>query len=231
MLIKPTSTDYKDHHDRWYPYVNHGGSIIAIAGDNFSVLGTDMRLSEDASGEIMSRHQSKAYKLTPTTMLGLCGFHGDVNYLLGQLEYSIKIYTRENYTTISTPALASMLACTLYNRRFFPLYVYNLLVGLDDEGKGCMFSFDPVGSYERESYKAGGSAAAMLQPILDNQIGNKNQNNIIVKIPLTPERAVSVVRDSFISAAERDVLTGDGITIHIITKDGITTKTEILRGD
>ena len=37
-------------------------------------------------------------------------------------------------------------------------------------GKGCVFSFDPVGSYEREVYRAGGSAASMLQPLLDNQV-------------------------------------------------------------
>lgn len=33
-----------------------------------------------------------------------------------------------------------------------------------------MYSFDPVGSYERERFRAGGSAAAMLQPLLDNQV-------------------------------------------------------------
>ena len=37
-------------------------------------------------------------------------------------------------------------------------------------GKGCIYSFDPVGSYEREVYRAGGSAASMLQPLLDNQV-------------------------------------------------------------
>lgn len=37
-------------------------------------------------------------------------------------------------------------------------------------GKGCIYSFDPVGSYEREEYRAGGSASAMLQPLLDNQV-------------------------------------------------------------
>ena len=33
-----------------------------------------------------------------------------------------------------------------------------------------MFSFDPVGSYERETYRAGGSASSLLQPLLDNQV-------------------------------------------------------------
>jgi len=37
-------------------------------------------------------------------------------------------------------------------------------------GKGCVYSFDPVGSYERETYRAGGSSASMLQPLLDNQV-------------------------------------------------------------
>ena len=33
-----------------------------------------------------------------------------------------------------------------------------------------MYSFDPVGSYERETYRAAGSAGAILQPLLDNQV-------------------------------------------------------------
>ena len=33
-----------------------------------------------------------------------------------------------------------------------------------------MFSFDPVGSYEREVYRAAGSASSLLQPLLDNQV-------------------------------------------------------------
>lgn len=37
-------------------------------------------------------------------------------------------------------------------------------------GRGAVYSFDPVGSYQRDSYKAGGSASAMLQPLLDNQV-------------------------------------------------------------
>jgi len=41
---------------------------------------------------------------------------------------------------------------------------------LSTPGKGCVYSFDPVGSYERETYRAGGSSASMLQPLLDNQV-------------------------------------------------------------
>ena len=49
-------------------------------------------------------------------------------------------------------------------------------------GKGCVFSFDPVGSYERETYRAGGSAASMLQPLLDNQVEFKNHLHLLVRL-------------------------------------------------
>ena len=41
-------------------------------------------------------------------------------------------------------------------------------------GKGCVYSYDPVGSYERESCRAAGTASALLQPLLDNQIAGKH---------------------------------------------------------
>ena len=88
----------------------------------------------------------------------------------------------------------------------------------------------------------------MLQPLLDNQvqpapcidwtytafpfkqIGFKNQDGV-TKEPITREKAVSLVKDVFISAAERDIYTGDGLQIHVITADGIETELLPLRRD
>jgi len=62
------------------------------------------------------------------------------------------------------------------------------------------------------------------------QIGYKNQTGV-VKEPITREKAVSLVKDVFISAAERDIYTGDGLQIHIILADGIETELVPLRRD
>lgn len=143
-------------------------------------------------------------------------------------------------------------------------------------GKGAVYSFDPVGSYQRDTYKAGGSASAMLQPLLDNQvhdthciliccchntctmfvsshdavfrhsvftadgvhsclsllpqIGFKNMEGV-QHVPLTKDKAVQLVKDVFISAAERDVYTGDALRICVITKEGINEQTIALRKD
>ena len=45
------------------------------------------------------------------------------------------------------------------------------------------------------------------------------------------ELAHQLIHDSFISAAERDINTGDGIIIYTITKDGKTEETIKLRRD
>ena len=42
---------------------------------------------------------------------------------------------------------------------------------------------------------------------------------------------MSLVKDVFISAAERDIYTGDGLQIHVISADGIDSELVPLRRD
>ena len=70
----------------------------------------------------------------------------------------------------------------------------------------------------------------MLQPLLDNQVGLKNMKGGVAP-NITKEKALTVIKDSFISAAERDTSTGDGIIINIITKSGIEVEHFALRKD
>jgi 20S proteasome subunit beta 6 len=67
-------------------------------------------------------------------------------------------------------SVARLTQTLLYGKRFFPYYVYTIMGGLDAEGKGAVYSFDPVGSYEREQCRAGGAAASLIMPFLDNQV-------------------------------------------------------------
>ncbi|KAL7046388.1 hypothetical protein ACKWTF_002558 [Chironomus riparius] len=210
------------------PYEYNGGSIVAIAGDNFAVIGADTRLS--AGYNIFSRNHSKLFHLTSTAVLASCGNWCDSDTLTSILQTRVRQYSdaHEN-KEISLNALAQLLSTMMYGRRFFPYYVSNVLAGIY-EGKGYVYSYDPIGHCERHTYRAGGSSSALLQPILDNQIGLKNMEEK-PNVPLTIERAVNLVRDTFISAAERDIYTGDGIQISIVTENGIEKRNEPLRKD
>ena len=37
-------------------------------------------------------------------------------------------------------------------------------------GKGCVFTYDAVGSYERTGYSAQGTGSTLMMPVLDNQL-------------------------------------------------------------
>jgi len=61
-------------------------------------------------------------------------------------------------------AIAQMLANTLYGRRFFPYYTWNILSGMDENGVGCVYSYDPVGNYERVRVNVTGSGEPLYAP-------------------------------------------------------------------
>lgn len=46
-----------------------------------------------------------------------------------------QMYKHSNNKTMTSGAIAAMLSTILYGRRFFPYYVYNIIGGLDEEGK------------------------------------------------------------------------------------------------
>jgi len=132
---------------------------------------------------------------------------------------------------MSVSACAQRLSHILYNKRFFPYYVHAILGGLDEEGKGALYSYDPVGSYEREQCRAAGAAASLIMPFLDNQVNFKNQyvpgsgtgHDLKAREaqPLPQPYVEDLVRDAFTSAVERHIEVGDGLQVMIIKADGI----------
>lgn len=124
-----------------------------------------------------------------------------------------------------------MLSKTLYGRRFFPFYTFNLVAGLDKNGKGVVYGYDAIGSYGSDKAMAQGSGAHMILPFLDAEVSGYNNPNHSKKAPMTPERAVELVYDAFRSAAERDIYTGDKLEIIVLTKEGAKKEWKQLRRD
>jgi len=214
---------------RFSPYSDNGGSVVAIAGEDFVVIASDTRLSGNGYS-IFSREQPKLFKLSGKTVLGSTGCWCDILTFCKVAEMRMKTYRHNHNKEMSTPAVAQMTSIMLYNKRFFPYYISNILGGLDDQGKGCVYSYDPVGHMEKNMYRAGGSACTLLQPLLDNQVGLKNMAGVEKK-PISMENARNIIHDVMISAAEREIHTGDAICFNIITKDGIKVETVPLRRD
>jgi 20S proteasome subunit beta 6 len=94
----------------------------------------------------------------------------DIITLHKVLKFKIANYIHKNEKEPSTPAVAQLLSVTLYSRRFFPYYTFNVLGGVDEQGVGCCFSYDAVGTVERVRYSSSGTGHELVQPLLDNQV-------------------------------------------------------------
>ena len=72
-------------------------------------------------------------------------------------------------------------------------------------------------------------APAYVIPLLDNIVTFKNR--LDEKPELTPDYAVSIAKEAFVSAGERDIYTGDFVEICTITKEGTEKEIFTLKRD
>ncbi|EEH37945.1 proteasome component C5 [Paracoccidioides lutzii Pb01] len=227
------------HHHGFNPYTDNGGSTLGIAGEDYAILAGDTRSVTGYS--INTRYSPKLFKIGEDDeggegahlVLSVVGFAADGRALKERLDAVVKMYKYKHGKPMSVKACAQRLSTILYSKRFFPYYVHAILGGIDEDGKGALYSYDPVGSYEREYCRAAGAAASLIMPFLDNQVNFKNQyvagtgeGNALDKQPREPqpqpaEDALQLVNDAFTSAVERHIEVGDGLQIMLITKDGI----------
>uniref|UniRef100_A0A8R1EGV8 Proteasome subunit beta n=1 Tax=Caenorhabditis japonica TaxID=281687 RepID=A0A8R1EGV8_CAEJA len=198
---------------RWNPYSMEGGSTCAISGENFAIVASDTRMTANDIN-ILTRDAEKIQVLNDSIILTTSGFYGDVLQLTKVLQSRLHKYRFDYRADMSVDLCAELLSRNLYYRRFFPYYTGAILAGIDEHGKGAVFSYDPIGCIERLGYSASGAAEPMIIPFLDCQIGHVTLDEGYEKPALTMERAISLMKDSFRGAAEREISTGD--KIHLV---------------
>ncbi|BGP43646.1 Proteasome subunit beta type-6 [Rhodotorula kratochvilovae] len=206
------------------PYADNGGSILAISSSKFAVIAGDTRQSSGYS--IETRTARRVFQLTPDAAIAVQGFMGDAMAFVKRLKQRLEWYGHTHNEVPSLKSIARLVQTMLYGKRFFPYYSYVILAGIDRDGTGAVYSFDPVGSYERESCRAYGSAQSLVQPFLDNMVYKKNQTpDPSLPPPVPGERpefelteVQQLLTDAFTGAAERHIEVGDGLDMLVIEK-------------
>jgi len=153
------------------PYVDHGGTVLGLAGRDYCLLAADTRLSEGYM--IHSRNHSRILEVGDSSGCGggwgLCGSGcwSDMQALGTSLRHNMNVYKWQTRTGMSVEACSNLLSAIMYGRRMFPYFTFSVLGGVDRQGRGALFRYDAVGSFERVRAVCAGKGEALIQPQLD----------------------------------------------------------------
>jgi len=215
--VKPYKVRGDVFQHRWSPYTDNGGTVLAVAGEDYCALISDTRLSQGYS--IHTRDNTKVVQLTPHVLLASCGMQAERETLHRVLEMRMSDYEHEHKKPPSLEAVAQLLSTMLYHKRFFPYYTFNVVAGVDSKGKGGVYVYDAIGSFERVEAAANGSGGHQVMSVLDCLVSKTNQT--IPGAPLDRVGVINVMKDAITSVGERDIYVGDAAEVFVIDKAGV----------
>lgn len=192
------------------------GTAVGLKTREGVVLATDKRVTYE--GFVLSKQAKKVYMITGRIGVAFAGLMGDVGYLTKLLKLESKSYELRVGRDIKTRSLAKILSLILYNYKLIPMFTETIVGGYDEEGP-ALFVLDPVGSLIEEKYAAVGSGSQLALGYIEPKY----------REDLKVEEAEKIAVEAIKTVIERDVLSGDGVDVVIITKEGYSEKTYLFK--
>jgi proteasome beta subunit len=188
----------------WIP----GATTVGVVCPEGVILASEKRVSYGYL--IVSKGGKKVFKITDRIGAACAGLVSDMQILVREVEAYANLYSLDVSRPISVRSAAKLMSTLLFNRRLAPLITQTIVGGLDEEG-ATLYALDIMGSVIPDKYAAVGSGTEIAMGLLEE--GYKEN--------LTIEEAKNLVTRSIKSAISRDIMSGNGIDLLIITKDGI----------
>jgi 20S proteasome subunit beta 6 len=217
----------KKENANFNPYQNNGGTIVAFSGKSYSIIASDTRCSSGFS--IPTRFQTRIIKISKKILLATSGMFADIKFLQRLIKNNITEYQYCNKENIFIDNCAFYISSTLYSKRFFPYYTFNILSGLDKNQKGSVYNFDAVGSFENVKFNCVGSGQLLIQPLLDSHFGG-NGDDFVFDIN-SIDNLLCCIKEFFLKASKRGIQLGDGLQFFVITKKGVLIENYFLKID
>ncbi len=192
-------------------YYMPGATAVGVKCKDGVVLAAEKRLS--IGYYLLSKKARKTFKITDTIGMVCAGMVADMQILSKMASAYANLYKLEKEKSISTKAAAKVISNLLFSLRLTPLLTETIIGGVDKDGPH-VYILDPLGALIEDKYAATGSGAPIAIGIIESEY----------KDTLTVEECEKLVEKAIRAALSRDIGSGDGIDIMIITKDGIQEK-------
>jgi proteasome beta subunit len=189
----------------WVP----GATTVGIVCQDGVILAAEKRVSYGFF--IASKGGKKVFKITDQIGAACAGLVSDMQVLVRDVEANANLFSMDVGRKISVRAAAKLMSNILFNRRMMPLITQTIVGGIDDEGPS-IWVLDVLGSVLPDDYAVVGTGTEIAIAVIEENY----------RKDLKVSEAKDLVKRAIKSAIARDTMSGDGIDMLIITKQGIT---------
>ncbi len=193
-------------------YYFPGATTIGIVCKDGVILASEKRVSYGYM--VMSKTGKKVFRLTDTIGAACAGLVADMQILMREVEAYAKLFELDHARPITVRSTAKLIANILFYRRLFPYFTQTIVGGIDGEGPG-LYILDPLGSVIPDTYATVGSGAEIAIGVLEASY----------KEGLSLKDGKDLVLRAMKSALARDVASGNGVDLLMVTKNGIEEET------
>lgn len=188
-----------------------GAVGIAVKCKDGVVLGNDRRATWGYT--VTNKSTKKVFKITNHIGLTAYGLIGDYQMLVKIMRAQATLYKLDANGRISTKSMGKLISNFLYSRKMAPLLTNLVIAGVDEDGPK-LYTLDAIGSLIPEDYGAAGTGMLLSMGILEAEY-NKD---------ITVAEGEKLVEKAIRNSIKRDAMSGNGIDILTITKDGAKEK-------
>ncbi len=159
----------------------------------------------------LSKTGKKVFIIDDRLAIASAGIIADMQTLAKILKLNARAYELDMKKKPTVKAMAKLLSVVMFSRRFMPFFAEVLVGGVDEEG-AHLIVMDPLGSLIEDNYAALGTGAKVAISILD----------AAYRPDMTLQEAKKLAIQAIKAAIERDPVSGGGIDVAVVDKNGAT---------
>ena len=195
--------------DQQYPYfLMPGATTLGVVFSGGVLLASEKRVTYGYF--VTSKVGKKVFKIADHIGAACAGLVSDMQILVREIEAYANLFSLDTGRKIPVRSAAKVMSNMLFSMRYFPLITQTIVGGVDEEG-ASIYVLDVLGSVLPDKYAAVGTGAEIAVGVLEENYRDD----------MSLEEAKEMALRAMKSAISRDSLSGNGVDLLILTKEGI----------
>lgn len=188
-----------------------GATAVGIKVAEGVIVAAEKRVSY--GGYVVSRVGKKVFKIGDRMVIAAAGLFADMQTLSRVISAEVMYRELLLSSKMRVRAAAKLLSAILYSYKLMPFLSEIIFAGRDEEGFH-LYVLDPIGSIIDDNYAAIGTGAPIAIGVIESEYRSDIPLNTAVEVAIKAVKA----------AISRDAVSGDGIDVAIVDRNGIREK-------